>query len=114
MTIEVEKIPKENKYIIKIDYYCETARKMHPEDKWIIVLSNTEPKKGIINKIAYACGPLPGHRCQKFYVNQGCDEDKTCNWQEILEVLPYCEETAKSLGAKKLSELEIKTTKESK
>lgn len=84
------------KYLTKIDYHCNQVSN---GGTWVI-LNRTEPLPlGVINSKPCASGPLPGHGCKRYYSSQSCEEDTSCDWQDVLEVKPYTLEEAQRLGA---------------
>jgi hypothetical protein len=89
------------RYLIKVDYYCETARKESRDTpKWVVIESEKMPRLGVINNTPFKDGPLPNHNCKIYYNNDGCDSDISCNWQEILDIKPFSEQEARRLNAK--------------
>ena len=85
------------KYLIKIDYACDNVK---TGGLWLIIEGNNEPFKGIIDKTPFKRGLLPNHDCKRYYNSQLCEEDPSCFWQEILEVKPFSEESARTLKAR--------------
>lgn len=92
------------KYLIKIDYFCSIVK---TGGKWFAIEAGKEPDKGVINSEPFASGPMEGHGCKRYYYSDNCDMDGSCNWQEILEVLPFSEEEMRRLNARE-SSLETK------
>jgi hypothetical protein len=87
------------KQLIKIDYFCD---KVKTGGSWYVLDSKEAPSLGIINMEPFAGGPMPSHRCMRYYDHQDCDAEKSCNWQRIEEIKPFSEEEAKNLRAENL------------
>ncbi|MBM3234376.1 hypothetical protein FJZ19_04770 [Candidatus Pacearchaeota archaeon] len=80
------------KYLARVNYYCNDCDDFIQEGKWIIIESSSKIEVGITD---YEF--LPRHNCRKHYERQTCD-DKICYLQEILEIKTFSEEEAKKLG----------------
>ncbi len=85
------------KYLVKVDYFCNQVQK---GGEWLEIESDKEPQIGVINPKPFESGPLASHGCKRYYYSDGCDMDSSCNWQNILEIIPYSEEKANELNAK--------------
>jgi len=84
------------KYLVKADYYCQAVA---TGGQWTVIESENKPELGVI-KEPKAC--LPNHECKRYYESQACEDDETCFWQTILEIMPFSTQEAKRLKAGKL------------
>jgi hypothetical protein len=69
------------RYLLKVDYYCPQV-KGRPKD--VVIESNEMPEPGIIEERSRFL--IPDHRCKRDEYSQACEDDITCNWQQILFV----------------------------
>lgn len=80
------------RYIVRARYFCNEANRIERIPKqgtWIAIETTQEIQKGVTDKFI-----LPPHGCKRYYYSQLCEEDQTCNNQEILEIKNYSAERA--------------------
>lgn len=102
-----------NKCLIEVVYRCYEWQ--NRENGWFILESDAIPELGLFTFPHDYCAdeenckkmPLPPHGCRNYLYSQSCDEETTCNYQIIRQILPYTEEDAKRLKAKLLDRSEM-------
>lgn len=87
------------RFLIKVGYHCS---EINDEPRWFIAEQDRLLKLGVINNSLSGGGPLPYHGCKKDEYREDCNEDITCNWQEILEIRQYSPKEARNLGLQNL------------
>lgn len=93
-----------DKCLVEVVHSCDELNKGN-KSRWFILDREFLPKSRVFvfplnpdEEIAKQM-PLPPTKCKPHYYFQFCDEEITCNWQSILQVLPYTEEDARILEA---------------
>ena len=104
-----------NKCLVEVAYRCYYLEK-GGRGNWFIMSEEEIPKSRCFafslwpDEETKKQMPLPPNDCGRYTSSQMCEADLTCNFQDVLQVLPYTEEDAKRLNAR---QLEVKIRKES-